>query len=85
MRLLLIITAVTFVIGIPFLLWWWKLADLWVSADHKRFHPKQDDTPRVVVRTRVGESVHTVAASNFPATTHDTDPGQPRSDSAAHH
>lgn len=76
MRLLLVITAITFVIGVPFLLWWWKLADMWVSADHRRFHPKRDDTPRVVVRTQSGETVHTIAASNSPSTPHEPHPGQ---------
>ena len=74
------ITAVTFVIGVPFLLWWWKLADLWVSADHKRFHPKQkDDAPRVVVRTQMGETVHTIAASKPATSTHEPDRRQPTS------
>lgn len=83
MRMLLIITVVTFVLGIPFLLWWWKLADMWVSADHKRFHPKRDDTPRVVVRTKGGESVHTIAASNAPSS-HEPATGQSSPESPAH-
>ena len=83
MRILLIITAVTFVLGVPFLLWWWKMADMWVSADHRRFHPKRDDTPRVVVRSKVGESLHTIAASNpqtvHPSSHHEPASGQSRS------
>lgn len=37
-------------IGPPFTIWWWKQADKWADAEHRRFKPKVDDTPRVVVR-----------------------------------
>lgn len=49
------ITVVTMLVGIPFLLWWWRLADQWVDAEQRRFGPRADvadGATRVVVRTR---------------------------------
>lgn len=49
---LLIVLVLIFVIGIPFTLWWWKMADRWADAEHKRFKPKDGDKPveRVVIK-----------------------------------
>jgi hypothetical protein len=38
------------VLGTPFTLWWWKQADKWYDAEHKRFKEKPDDRERVVVK-----------------------------------
>lgn len=49
------ITAVTLLVGIPFLLWWWRMADQWVDAEQRRFGPRErvaDGATRIVVRTR---------------------------------
>lgn len=50
---LIIVLVLIFVIGIPFTLWWWKMADRWADAEHKRFKPKADAEPvdRVVIKT----------------------------------
>lgn len=45
----MVIVAVL-LIGPPFTIWWWKQADKWADAEHKRFKPKVDDTPRIVVK-----------------------------------
>ncbi|MCC6675934.1 MAG: hypothetical protein IT436_02205 [Phycisphaerales bacterium] len=49
---LIIVLVLIFAVGIPFTLWWWKLADRWADAEHKRFKPKGPATPveRVVIR-----------------------------------
>jgi hypothetical protein len=38
------------VIGIPFTLWWWKQADKWADAEHRRFKEKPEERDKVVVR-----------------------------------
>lgn len=49
---LVIVLVLIFAVGIPFTLWWWKMADRWADAEHKRFKPKTSGTPveRVVIR-----------------------------------
>ena len=37
MWLLAAILAVTLLVGIPFLLWWWRIADTWVDVEQRRF------------------------------------------------
>ncbi len=37
--------------GIPFTLWWWRIADRWADAEHKRFKVKEDPRERVVVKS----------------------------------
>jgi len=44
-----IVIALIIVAGIPFTLWWWKKADQWADAEHKRFKVKVDTRERVVV------------------------------------
>lgn len=46
---LLIVLVLIIVVGVPFTLWWWKKADRWADAEHKRFKPKKDLRERVVV------------------------------------
>ena len=49
---LLIVLVLIFVIGIPFTLWWWKMADRWADAEHKRFKSKSGPpVDRVVIKT----------------------------------
>lgn len=36
--------------GVPFTLWWWRLADKWADAEHKRFKVKVDSRERIVVK-----------------------------------
>lgn len=38
------------VTGTVFTLYWWKVADKWADAEHKRFRVKEDTRERVVVR-----------------------------------
>lgn len=85
MWMLLVITVVTFVLGIPFLLWWWKLADIWLDAEHRRFKPKDEPSANtIVVRSLPRESATPPNASNadtppqFVSTSgHDSGPDQP--------
>ena len=38
-------------VGIAFVLLWWKQADKWADAEHKRFKSKDESTaPRVIVK-----------------------------------
>lgn len=48
---IIIVSAVTLVLGFFGTLWWWKLADRWVSEEHKRFKtkPKSPEGSNVVV------------------------------------
>lgn len=48
--LMWIIIGLVVVIGIPFTLWWWKLADKWADREHKRFKVKTDTRERVVIK-----------------------------------
>lgn len=46
-----IIMIATAILGPIFVLWWWKFADNWADAEHKRFKPKADQpAERVVIR-----------------------------------
>lgn len=38
-----VIMALCVLLGVPFTLWWWREADKWADAEHKRFKPKKDD------------------------------------------
>ncbi len=40
---MVIIMALIVMIGVPVTLWWWKQADKWADAEHKRFHEKSED------------------------------------------
>ncbi len=31
------------VLGIPFTIWWWKVADQWFDAERKRFGRKEEE------------------------------------------
>ncbi|MBX3388338.1 MAG: hypothetical protein KF691_02655 [Phycisphaeraceae bacterium] len=43
----------TAILGPLFVLWWWKFADNWADAEHKRFKGKTNGpTERVVVRKK---------------------------------
>ncbi len=53
MALMWTLIVLVVVLGIPFTLWWWKQADKWYDAEHKRFKVKEDTRERVVVK---GES-----------------------------
>jgi len=42
------------VIGVPFILWWWKIADRWADEEARRFgraDEKQDEPDEAVVIT----------------------------------
>lgn len=45
------IMALIIIIGVPFTLWWWKVADKWADSEHKRFKPTVDTRERVVIKT----------------------------------
>lgn len=53
MNALIIVLVLIFLVGIPFTLWWWKMADRWADAEHKRFKPKGPGQPveRVVLKS----------------------------------
>jgi len=48
---MIIVMVLVVVIGVPFTLWWWRIADRWADAEHKRFKVKTDTRERIVVRT----------------------------------
>lgn len=62
---IIIICVLVFVIGIPFTLWWWKQADKWADAEHRRFEVKSDPRERIVVAA--SPDVHSTKQSK-PAT-----------------
>lgn len=35
-----VVSALIIVIGVPFVLYWWKFADRWAAEEHKRFGRK---------------------------------------------
>lgn len=37
-------------VGVPFVLWWWRQADKWADAEHKRFKQKPDTCEKIVVK-----------------------------------
>jgi len=45
------IMALIVIFGIPFTLWWWKIADQWADAEHKRFKIKVDTRDRVMIKS----------------------------------
>lgn len=47
-----ILIGATLLLGVPFTLWWWKIADKWADAEHKRFKDKPDTRERVIVKPR---------------------------------
>lgn len=48
-----IIMIGTAILGPLFVLWWWKFADNWADAEHKRFKARPDGpVERVVVRKK---------------------------------
>jgi hypothetical protein len=47
---MLICAVLALGLGIPFTLMWWKEADKWADAEHKRFKVKVDDRERIVVK-----------------------------------
>lgn len=51
-RDLAIVLILIFVVGVPFTLWWWKMADRWADTEHKRFKPRGPATPveKVIIR-----------------------------------
>jgi cytoskeletal protein RodZ len=51
--LMWIVGGLVAVIGIPFTLWWWKIADKWADAEKRRFKPKADTRERIVVRGKM--------------------------------
>lgn len=54
MALMWTLIVLVLVLGIPFTLWWWKQADKWYDAEHKRFKVKEDTRERVVVKGEPG-------------------------------
>ncbi|MGD9789900.1 MAG: hypothetical protein AB7Q00_03450 [Phycisphaerales bacterium] len=46
---IVVIVGLILLLGVPFTLWWWKLADKWADAEHRRFRDKKDERERVVV------------------------------------
>ncbi|MFO0830601.1 MAG: hypothetical protein U0637_02035 [Phycisphaerales bacterium] len=39
-----VIMALCVLLGVPFTLWWWREADKWADAEHKRFKTKEDES-----------------------------------------
>ncbi|MBI1190132.1 MAG: hypothetical protein GC200_05550 [Tepidisphaera sp.] len=50
------IMALIVIFGIPFTLWWWKIADQWADAEHKRFKPKTDTRERIQIKSPTSAS-----------------------------
>jgi hypothetical protein len=42
--------ALTGILGVPFVLLWWRLADRWADAEHKRFKVTTDTRERIVIK-----------------------------------
>jgi len=62
-----VITAVlVLVVGVPFLLLWWKIADSWADSEHKRFktHQPQGPAPTVVKRSAVERTQESTRPEN---------------------
>jgi hypothetical protein len=55
-KILIWITVIFTVLGVPFTLWWWKLADRWADDEKKRFKVKPDRREKVVVKRGDGEA-----------------------------
>lgn len=53
--LMIVVIVLALVGGTIFTLWWWKQADKWADAEHKRFTVKVDTRPKIVVRGEAGE------------------------------
>jgi type VI protein secretion system component VasK len=49
--LILGLTAFFTLVGIPFTLWWWKMADKWADEEKRRFKAKTDERERVVIKS----------------------------------
>ena len=49
--LILGLTAFFTLVGIPFCLWWWRMADKWADEEKRRFKAKADERERVVVKS----------------------------------
>ncbi len=46
----IVVTSVlVVVIGVPFTLWWWRVADQWADAEHRRFKTPVDDRERITI------------------------------------
>ncbi len=48
---IIVTTVVIAVLGVPFILLWWKIADQWADEEHRRFgrtKPPEGPAPRVV-------------------------------------
>ncbi|MCL4740781.1 MAG: hypothetical protein KJZ54_01105 [Phycisphaerales bacterium] len=48
---IIVTTVVVAVLGVPFILLWWKIADQWADEEHKRFgrtKAPEGPAPRVV-------------------------------------
>ena len=52
--------ALVIFLGIPFTLYWWKQADKWEAAEHRRFKVKVDEREKVVIRDDGGASERAV-------------------------
>lgn len=46
-----LVVALIVLLGVPFTLWWWRKADQWADAEHRRFKPRPETRERVVVRS----------------------------------
>ncbi|HZW09983.1 MAG TPA: hypothetical protein VFF69_08775 [Phycisphaerales bacterium] len=45
---------VVLLLGVPFVLFWWRIADRWATKEHKRFRDREGGAaPTVVRRTEV--------------------------------
>lgn len=53
---MIVVLALVFPVGAAFVLLWWKQADKWADAEHKRFKTQDSpNTPRVVVKSEEPE------------------------------
>jgi hypothetical protein len=48
--------ALTGILGVPFVLLWWRLADQWADSEHKRFKVSTDTRERVVIKDLNGDA-----------------------------
>lgn len=58
---LVILGLIVIVGAVPATLWWWKIADRWADAEHKRFAPRARKDPAAGARVVRRDTIETGA------------------------
>ncbi len=78
---IIVTTVVIAVLGVPFILLWWKIADQWADEEHKRFgrtKPPEGPAPRVVRGFDAPPGATTAAPTTAPPDRPTAEPMQDR-------